>query len=74
MFSYSIKDFRTHLKEDPPVKFRYGLQSRPSTSTNGDKYWQYYVNDKFAEVGSSRYYLHDNDVVEWWFESPNWMN
>jgi len=32
------------------------------------KYWQYYVNDEFAHVGCSRFYLKDNDIVEWRFE------
>ena len=42
---------------------------------DGGNYWQYYVNGRFAEVGCSRYYLHDNDVVEWCFEPPpGWMN
>lgn len=35
-------------------------------------YWQYYVNDKFADVGCSNYFLNDNDVVEWIFEPPRW--
>ncbi len=37
---------------------------------NGEdgNYWQYYVNGKFANVGCSRYYLKNNDVVEWRFE------
>ena len=35
-------------------------------------YWQYYVNDKFADVGCSNYFLNDNDVVEWIFETPRW--
>lgn len=43
---------------------------------NGDdgKYWQYYVNNEFAEVGCSDYFLSDNDVVEWQFESSAWTN
>ena len=36
------------------------------------KYWQYYVNGKFANVGCSRYYLNDNDIVEWRFEKSRW--
>ncbi|MGF3554980.1 MAG: DUF6580 family putative transport protein [Thermoplasmatota archaeon] len=36
------------------------------------KYWQYYVNGEFANVGCSRYYLKDNDVVEWRFEQSPW--
>ena len=39
-----------------------------------DSYWQYYVNDQFADVGCSNYFLNDNDVVEWRFESSSWMN
>jgi hypothetical protein len=41
---------------------------------NGEdgNYWQYYVNGEFANVGCSGYYLHDNDVVEWYFERPLW--
>jgi len=32
------------------------------------KYWLYYVNGELANVGCSRYYLKNNDVVEWRFE------
>ena len=41
---------------------------------NGEdgRYWQYYVNDRFADVGCSNYFLEDNDVVEWRFEQPSW--
>ena len=37
-----------------------------------DMYWQYYVNDKFADVGCSNYFLNDDDDVEWIFEPPRW--
>ena len=40
----------------------------------GDRYWQYYVNGKFADVGCSNYFLHDNDVVEWRFEPSGWIS
>ena len=42
---------------------------------NGEdgRYWQYYVNSRFADVGCSNYFLQDNDVVEWRFELPNWV-
>lgn len=36
---------------------------------NGN-YWQYYVNDKYANIGCSNYLLQNNDVVIWRFESP----
>lgn len=40
---------------------------------NGNgKYWQYYVNGKYADVGCSAYFLHDHDLVEWRFESSPW--
>jgi len=37
---------------------------------NGEdgRYWQYYVNGEYADVGCSKYVLQDNDVVEWWFK------
>ncbi|MBN2065290.1 MAG: DUF4430 domain-containing protein [Candidatus Thermoplasmatota archaeon] len=35
-------------------------------------YWQYYVNGEYANTGCSNYYLKDNDVVSWRFESPEW--
>lgn len=28
-------------------------------------FWQYWVNDVFAEVGASNYALNDGDLVEW---------
>jgi len=37
-----------------------------------DRYWQYYINDEFADVGCSNYFLKNNDVVEWRFEQPHW--
>jgi len=42
---------------------------------NGDdgRYWQYYVNGQFADVGCSNYFLSDNDVVEWRFEPSRWV-
>lgn len=42
---------------------------------NGDngRYWQYYVDDQFADVGCSNYFLNDNDVVEWRFEPSSWL-
>ena len=40
----------------------------------GDRYWQYYVNGKFADVGCSNYFLHDDDVVEWRFGPSGWIS
>jgi len=39
---------------------------------NDDKYWQYYINGKFADIGCSKYILNNNDIVEWRFESSQW--
>lgn len=41
---------------------------------NGEngRYWQYYVNGKYADVGCSSYILHDYDTVEWRFEKSKW--
>jgi hypothetical protein len=41
---------------------------------NGEdnRYWQFYVNGRFADVGCSNYFLQDNDVVLWRFEPNGW--
>jgi len=56
-----------------------GYNSCYITSINGIKeegtdgrYWQYYVNDEYADVGCSKYVLNDNDLVEWKFEPNPW--
>ena len=36
------------------------------------RYWQYYVNGEYADVGCSKYVLNDNDLVEWKFEPNPW--
>lgn len=30
-----------------------------------DQFWQYWVNNEYAKIGASNYYLADGDVVEW---------
>lgn len=35
-----------------------------------DKWWQYYVNDAYGDVGCDRKEIFDGDVVEWRFEEP----
>lgn len=32
---------------------------------SANKYWQYWVNNKFATIGASNYQLKNHDVVEW---------
>ena len=55
-----------------------GYNSYYITSINGIKegidgrYWQYYVNGEYADVGCSKYVLNDNDLVEWKFEPNPW--
>ncbi len=39
---------------------------------NDGRYWQYFVNNEFADVGCSNYYLKDNDVIEWRFDKSPW--
>ncbi len=36
---------------------------------DGDKYWQYYVNDDIPMVGCDQYALSNGDYVEWSFET-----
>ncbi len=32
-----------------------------------NKYWQYWVNNEYAQVGASQFQLEDGDIVEWKF-------
>jgi len=32
---------------------------------NRENFWQYWVNNKYAEIGVSNYYLQAGDIVEW---------
>ena len=56
-----------------------GYNSYFITSINGiengenDSYWQYYVNDFYADKGCSTYYLSNNDTVTWVFEPSPWF-
>jgi hypothetical protein len=36
----------------------------------GDRWWQYYVNDEYGEVGCDRKEIFDDDIIEWIFEEP----
>ncbi len=40
------------------------------SGTNG-KYWQYWVNGKYSQVGASAYQIQPGDVIEWRFSSEN---
>ena len=48
------------------------------TSINGiqngenNSYWQFYVNEEYANKGCSQYYLKSNDIVEWKFQESPW--
>ena len=33
----------------------------------GNKYWQYWVDNKKADVGASSYFPQNNDIIEWKF-------
>jgi len=63
---------------DVKVEYWRGYDSYFIESINGiengedGKYWQFYVDGKYADVGCSKYILHNNDVVEWRFESSPW--
>jgi hypothetical protein len=39
---------------------------------NGEsgRWWQYYVNDAYGEVGCDRKEIFDGDIIEWRFEEP----
>ena len=50
------------------------LISSVGNNTNGDNeyYWQYYVNDNYADVGCSKYVILDDDIIHWKFEPSKW--
>jgi len=42
-----------------------------SNDTKADLFWNYWVNNVYAEVGASNYHLKDGDKVEWKYtENP----
>jgi len=36
-------------------------------SGKDNKYWQYWVNNEYSQVGASQFQLQDGDIVEWKF-------
>lgn len=34
-------------------------------SSSGNKFWQYWVNNQYAQIGASGYQLKNGDLVEW---------
>lgn len=63
------------LQKENSVNFEFKYKEYPSLGVfvyeingieNGDgKYWFYYVNDKEATVGVSKYLLKEGDVISW---------
>lgn len=43
-------------------------------SSNGyeNRYWQYYVNGAYANIGCTKYVLQDDDSITWKFEKSKW--
>ena len=37
------------------------------TSGADNRYWQYWVNDKYSAVGASSYIVKSGDIIEWKF-------
>lgn len=38
----------------------------------GEKYWQYWVNNRHPDVGAGAYLVQPDDVIEWKFTSAQW--
>jgi len=61
------------------TEFFSGYDSFFITSINGiqngenNSYWQFYVNEEYANKGRSQYYLKSNDLVEWKFQESPWI-
>ena len=43
-------------------------------SGDNNKYWQYWVNNKYADVAADKYVLEDGDVILWKFTSSRFQN
>ena len=39
-----------------------------------DHFWQYWVNNSYAKVGASNYYLENGDVIEWKYINGQFNN
>lgn len=66
--------FKTNLKIE--TKTYAGLGSiiesiNDFKSGTGGKYWQYWVNGKYSQVGVSAYKIQPDDLIEWRFTNDN---
>lgn len=61
--------FETAEKEGLAVESRGSFVTRIGAARNGegDRYWQYWVNGKYAPVGAKAFILRPADRVEWRF-------
>jgi hypothetical protein len=65
---------KTILEENTPFEYEEYqdlgvLITRIGDSENGtdNKYWQYWVNNHFAQVAASSYVVEEGDIIEWKF-------
>ena len=70
-----LKDARVPLVYDPSTGA--GIFVRQigdkKNGAGGGRYWQYWVNAKFAMVAADQYFLHPGDTVEWKFVAEQEM-
>jgi hypothetical protein len=70
----SVDHFNISVKKDYWPGYESFFITKIGNMTNGmdNRYWQYYVNDIYADKGCSNYYLQDNDSIVWVFEASPW--
>ncbi len=52
------------------------IESIGETANNfeSDHYWQYWVNNSYAQIGASNYQMKEGDVVEWKYTKGQFTN
>lgn len=72
----SVFELLSRVAEKNSLKFEYKDYGGPmgifidsingvGSDLGGNKYWQFWVNNIFSEVGASSYRLQNGDLVEW---------
>lgn len=71
----TVFDLLKKVTEENKIEFKYKdygelgvfVEAINGFINNGqaDRFWQYWVNNNYAQIGASLYELQNNDVVEW---------
>ena len=64
-YNITVKVDKTHQKLYESVF----IESINGTA-NKEKYWQFYVNNEYGNIGSENKEIFNGDIIEWKFEKP----